>query len=155
MMFPQPRDRQGYRYPQDGLLQAFDIVQDAEMRNPQHLDVHGEKCLLVVKNGLATGTTIGRLNGLESFTRVYKEYGISQKSLEIAVLPYDKAHGKFSEAGDSGSVVLDRAGRIVGILTGGSGPADETDTTYLTPYWWIEKQVKDKFPGCFLYEVVS
>ena len=155
MMFPQPQDRKGYRYPEDGLLQAFDIVQDAEMRNPQHLDVHGEKCLLVVKNGLTTGTTIGRLNGLESFTRVYNEYGISQKSLEIAVLSYDKEHGKFSEAGDSGSVVLDRAGRIVGILTGRSGPIDETDTTYLTPYWWIEKHVKDKFPGCFLYEVVN
>ncbi|KIY64744.1 hypothetical protein CYLTODRAFT_401450 [Cylindrobasidium torrendii FP15055 ss-10] len=156
MMFPQPQDRKDYKYPPDGLLQAFGIVQDAEMRNPQHLDVHGEKCLLVVKNGLTTGTTIGRLNGLESFTHVYnKEYDISQKSLEIAVLPYDNAHGKFSEAGDSGSVVLDRDGRIVGILTGGSGAADETDTAYLTPYWWVEKQVKDKFPGAFLYDVVA
>ena len=155
MMFPQPQDRKGYRYPQDGLLQAFDIVKDAEMRNPQHLDVHGEKCLLVVKNGLTTGTTIGRLNGLESFTRVYNEYGISQKSLEIAVLSYDKEHGKFSGAGDSGSVVLDRVGRIVGILTGGSGPPDETDTTYLTPYWWIEEQLQETFPGCALYEAVA
>jgi hypothetical protein len=32
--------------------------------------------------------------------------------------------------------------------------SDETDITYLTPYWWIEKQVKAKFPGCFLYDVV-
>ena len=154
-MFPQPQDRKNYSYPEDGLLQAYEFVREAEMRNPQHLDVHGEKCLLVVKNGLTTGTTVGRVNGLESFRRVYENYGISHKSLEIAVLPYDKSHGKFSDVGDSGSVVLDRGGRIVGILTGGSGPTDETDITYLTPYWWVEEQVKAKFPGCFLYEVVQ
>ena len=144
-----PQDRKNYSYPEDGLLQAYDFVRAAEMRNPQQLDVHGEKCLLVVKNGLTTGTTVGRVNGLESFRRVYEEDGSSHRSLEIDVLPYDKRHGKFSDAGDSGSVVLDRGGRIVGIITGGS------DITYLTPYWWVEEQVKAKFPGCFLYEVVQ
>ncbi|KAF7789103.1 hypothetical protein EIP86_000037 [Pleurotus ostreatoroseus] len=121
---PSAAGPKGIQCPEDGLLQALDGVQDAEMHNPQHLDVHG----------LATGTTVGRVNGLESFTRVYKEYGISQKSLEVAVLPYDTVHGTFSQAGDSGAVVLDRAGRIVGVVTGGSGPADtgETETTDLT-----------------------
>jgi hypothetical protein len=154
-MFPQPVDQANYQYPQDGLLQANGVVQDDEIRNPQHLDVHGEKCLLVVKNGLTTGTTVGRTNGLESFTRIYDEYGIKHTSIEIAVLPYDKTRGKFSDAGDSGSIVLARDGRIVGILTGGAGPIDETDITYLTPYWWVEKQIKAKYPGCFLYEVVQ
>ncbi|KAI0030319.1 hypothetical protein K488DRAFT_79701 [Vararia minispora EC-137] len=124
-MFPQPQDQKNYSYPEDGLLQAYDFVREVEMRNPQQLDVHGEKCLLVVKNGSTTGTTVGRVNGLEPITRVYDDYGISHESLEIAVLPYDKTHGKFSDAGDSGSVVLDR---------GGSGPTGETDITYLTPY---------------------
>ena len=77
MMFPQPQDRKDYRYPQDTLLQAFDFLRDEEMRNPQHFDVHGEKCLLVVKNGFTTGTTIGRVNGLESYTRIYNEYNIN------------------------------------------------------------------------------
>ena len=125
------------------------------MRNPQHLDVHGEKCLLVVKNGFTMGTTIGRVNGLESYTRIYKEYNINQKSIEIAVLPYDTMHGEFSDAGESGSVVLDRAGPIVEILIGGSGLTDGTDTTYLTPYWWIQEQIKDKFPDWFLYDIVA
>ncbi|KAH9039473.1 hypothetical protein EDB83DRAFT_2507660 [Lactarius deliciosus] len=142
------------RYPWNG-LQAYGVVQDDEFRNPQHLDVHGEKCLLVIKNGLTTGTTVGRTNGLESFTRTYDDHGIKQTSIEIAVLPYDKTHGKFSEAGDSGSVVLARDGRIVGILTGGAGPIDETKIAYLTPYWWIEQQIKAKFPDSFLYEVVQ
>jgi hypothetical protein len=154
-MFPQPADQGDYNYPLDGLLQAHGVVPDEEIRNPQHLDVHGEKCLFVVKNGLATGTTVGRTNGLESFTRTIDEYGIKQTSVEIAVLPYDKKHGAFSDAGDSGSIVLARDGRIVGILTGGAGPTDGTDITYLTPYWWVEKEIKAKYPGCFLYQEVQ
>ncbi|EIW79463.1 hypothetical protein CONPUDRAFT_125778 [Coniophora puteana RWD-64-598 SS2] len=154
-MFPHPVDRATYRYPEDGLLQAHGVVQDDEMRDPQHLDVHGEKCLLVVKSGSATGTTVGRVNGIESFTRVYDDYGIGHTSVEFAVLPYDRMRGSFSDAGDSGSVVLARDGRIVGILTGGAGPVDETNIAYLTPYWWVEQQIKARYPGCFLYEVVQ
>ncbi|KAI0801514.1 hypothetical protein C8Q74DRAFT_1401040 [Fomes fomentarius] len=147
-LFPHPADQANYKYPEDGLLQASGVVQDQEIRNPPHLDVNGEKCLLVVKNGLATGTTVGRVNGLESFTRTYDEYGIQQTSLEIAVLAYDRAHGRFSDAGDSGSIVLSRDGRIVGLLTGGAGRTGETDVTYLTPYWWVEEKIKAKYPGC-------
>ena len=153
-MFPQPVDQATYQYPRDGLLQAYGVVQDDEIRNPQHLDVYGERCLLVLKNGSTTGTTVGRANGLESFTRIYDEYGINHTSIEIAVMPYDKTR-KFSDAGDSGSIVLARDGRIIGILTGGAGPTDRTDITYITPYWWIEKQIKAKYPGCFLYDVVE
>lgn len=154
-MFPQPVDRATYQYPRDGLLQACGVVQDEEIHNPQHLDVYGERCLLVLKNGSTTGTTVGRANGLESFTRIYDEYGINHTSIEIAVLPYEKRRGKFSDAGDSGSIVLARDGRIVGILTGGAGPTHKIDITYITPYWWIEKQIKAKYPGCFLYDVVE
>jgi hypothetical protein len=121
-MFPRPSDRAGYTYPEDGLLQAFGVVKDAEIRDPQHLDVNGEKRLPVVKHGSITETTVGWVNGFDSFTRTYEEYGIKKTSVEIAVLPYDKKHGKFSDAGDSGSIVLARDGRIVGLLTGGAGP---------------------------------
>ena len=154
-MFPHPVDQVNYRYPRDGLLQAYGVVQDSEFRDPQHLDIHGQKCLLVVKNGLATGTTVGRANGLQFFTRMYDEYGIQHTSVEIAVLPYGKTRGKFSDAGDSGSIVLARDGRIVGILTGGAGPTDRIDITYLTPYWLVEQQIKSKYPGCFLYDVIQ
>jgi hypothetical protein len=57
LMFPQPEDQADYKYPDYGLLQAFGVVKDNEIRQPQHLDIHGEKALLVVKNGLITGTT--------------------------------------------------------------------------------------------------
>ena len=85
-MFPRPIDQANYRYPQDGLLQAYSVVQDDEIHNPQHLDVHGEKCLLVVKNGLTMGTTVSRANGLESFTRIYDDYGIEHTSIKIQIL---------------------------------------------------------------------
>jgi len=154
-LFPQPEDQADYEYPDDGLLQAFGVVKDHEMRHPQHLDADGEKALLVVKNGLTTGTTIGRANGLDSFTRVYNDYSIESTSVETAVLPYNKQRGPFSARGDSGSIILDRSGRIVALLTGGGGSTDETDITYGTPYWWLEEQVKKAFPGCFLYEAVG
>jgi len=154
-MFPRPEDQAGYKYPRDGLLQAYGVVKDKEMRSPQHLDANGYKCLHVVKNGLATGTTVGRVNGLDSFTRIYAEYDIEQTSVEVAVLPYNRKRGPFSARGDSGAIVLERSGGIVGMLTSGSGATDETDTTYLTPYWWLEEQIKEVFPGSYLYDVVQ
>ncbi|KAG8894194.1 hypothetical protein FRC01_013119 [Tulasnella sp. 417] len=152
-MFPQPEDQAGYEYLDDGLLPVFGVVKDNEIRQPQHRDVHGEKALLVVKNDLATGTTVGRANGLESFTRVYadSDYGIKHTSIEVAILSYDKLRGPFSAPGDSGAIILDRAGRIVALLTGGGGTTDETDVTYGTPYWWLEEQIKKVFPSCHLY----
>jgi hypothetical protein len=152
LLFPQPEDQAGYQYPDDGLLQVLGVVKDDEIRQPQHLDANGEKALLVVKNGLATGTTIGRVNGLDSFTRVYLGYGIEHTSIETAILPYNKKRGPFSAPGDSGAIILDRAGRIVALLTGGGGsPTDGTDVTYGTPYWWLDEQIKKSFPGCHLY----
>ena len=70
-------------------------------------------------------------------------------------MPCDETRGKVSDARDSGIVVLARDGRVVGIFTGGEGPPSETDVTYLTPYWWVEQQVKVKYPDCFLYEPIS
>ncbi|KAG8692458.1 hypothetical protein FRC08_009765 [Ceratobasidium sp. 394] len=137
MMYPHGGDQSDFMYPPGGLLQVRGVVTDEETRQPQQLDVNREKCLLV------------------SFVRVYKEYGIKETSIEIAVLPYNNKSGAFSAPGDSGAIVLDREGRLVGLLTSGAGAAEETDVTYLTPYWWIEEQMKEVFPDCSLYEVVN
>jgi len=150
-MWPRPADSAGSRYPVDSLLQASDIVQEDELRNPQHLDVHNQKCLLVVKNGATTATTLGRVNGLESFIRHYPPYGINETSAEIAVLACDGGRASFSEPGDSGSIVLDRTGGIVGVLTGCGGPT----ISYLIPYFEIHAQLTAKFPGIHLYPAVN
>ena len=153
-MFPHPEDQAGYAYPQDGLLQAFGVVQEDEIRKPKQRNTHGDMALPVVKNGLATGTTVGWVNGLDSVTRVYPECSIEHTSVETAIVPYGK-RGPFSAPGDSGAIILGRDGRIVALITGGGGKTDETDVTYATPYWWLEKQIKEAFPGCHLYPVVN
>ncbi|KAJ3715490.1 hypothetical protein C8R42DRAFT_698343 [Lentinula raphanica] len=153
-MFPQPAEYAEFRYPIDDLLQAHGVVQEDEIRNPRHLDIHNKKCLLVVKNGMKTGTTVGRVNGLYSFTRFYTDHDIQHTSIEVSVLRYSDKYPRFSDKGDSGSIVLTRDGRIVGLLTGGAGPSDSIDITYLTPYWWLEQQIKFKYPSCSLYDEV-
>jgi len=157
-LYPEPSDRANYSYPKDGLLQVKGFVPEPEFRDPQNVDVHGVKSLLCAKNGRSTGITFGRVNGLESLVRNYDEYGIHRDSVEVIVLGYDpKAHKyrKFSEAGDSGAVVVGRDGRIIGILTGSAGPTDETDKTYITPYHWLRPLIKVKFPDSFLYNLVE
>ncbi|CCL98808.1 uncharacterized protein FIBRA_00813 [Fibroporia radiculosa] len=155
IMWPQAADSADYKYPANGLLQAYGVVQEDELRNPQHLDIYNQKCLLVVKNGATTGTTFGRVNGLESFIRHYPPYGIDETSTEIAVLRYSKDYPRFSESGDSGPIVLDRTGKIVGVLTGGVGPTDGTDISYITPYFDIHAQLTAKYPSICLYPVIN
>ncbi|KAI0030956.1 hypothetical protein K488DRAFT_11756, partial [Vararia minispora EC-137] len=92
------------------------IVKSNEVR---HFDAHGERVLLVVKNGLTTGTTIGHANVLDSLVRVYTDYGIEHTPIETAILPCDKQRDPLSALGDSGAIILDRACRIVAPLIGG------------------------------------
>jgi len=157
-MFPQPQDCQKYQEPEDDLIQIRGVVPESEFHAPQDLDAHNVKTLLAVKNSRSTNTTFGRVNGLKSITRHYTDYGIHQVSEEYVVLGYDTStlkNNKFSDPGDSGAVVIGRDGRIIGILTGGGGPTDETDMTYITPYFWLEQRIKERFPGCFLYPIVE
>jgi len=144
-----------FKYPLGGLLQVKGVIKEAELRSPKQLDSNGEECLLVVKNGKTTGVTIGRVTGIESVIREYGEYGLNKTSLEVAIYPYSHKDGAFSAPGDSGSIVVDGEGRLVGLLTGGSGTTESTDVTYITPYFWLEERVKKVFPDCFLYPIVD
>jgi hypothetical protein len=153
-MFPNVLDRTTYKIHDDSLLQAFDVVTADEITNQRHRDVDGEPVLIGVKHGATTGTRLGRVNGLESVKRTYSELGIDkQDSLEIAVIYYGRGHDHFSEKGDSGSIVLTRDGKIVGMLTGGTGPTDEIDVTYVTPFWWLLQLIKEVYPNAHVYPV--
>jgi len=152
-MFPQVNDRHNFHTPEDLLLQLENYVPEEEFRNPQNFDIHNVRTLLAVKNGRSTGTTFGRVNGLESITRNYPEHGIAQKALEYIICGYDTVTGKndkFSDGGDSGSIVAGRDGRIIAQITGGGGPTDETDQTYATPFYGLQKAIKKKYPKCYL-----
>ncbi|KAI6118380.1 hypothetical protein F5141DRAFT_1187254 [Pisolithus sp. B1] len=152
-MHPHPEGRSSYQYPLDNLLQVKGVVPEEEIRNPKQLDGN-EEFLPVVKNGKTTGVTIGRGTGIESFVRQYDNYGVKRTSMEIAVYPYSYRDGAFSAPGDSGSIVVDGQGRIIGLLTGGTGTSDSTDVTYLTPYFWLDERVKEVFPNSYLYPIV-
>ena len=92
---------------------------------------------------------------MESFTRVYDDYKIEKTSIEIGVVAYGNLEGPFSAPGDSGSIVLDRNGAILGMITGGAGTTEKTDVTYVTPYSFLDKAIKKYFPDSFLYEIVA
>ena len=152
-MFSQPKDWASYKYPQHGLLQAHGIVKNKEMRSPQHLDISSHKCLHVMKNGLAMSTTMGCVNGLDSFACVYTKHGVEQTLVKVAILLYDRKRGAFSVSGDSGAIVLERGGSM--LTGGGSDTTEDTDISYLTPYWWLEEQIKKVFPSSYLYDIVQ
>lgn len=152
-MHPHPKGRSSFKYPVGGLLQVTDVIEEHEIRQPTLLDANGEECLIVIKNGRSTGVTIGRGTGIESFVREYDEYGIKSTSMALAIHSYSHKDGAFSAPGDSGSIVVDGQGRIVGMLIGGSGTNDSTDVTYLTPYFWLEEQIKKAFPNSYLYMI--
>jgi hypothetical protein len=149
-MYPWAPDRAGYVYPQDGLLPIFDAVPESEMRQPTQHNGRGGLAMPVIKNGLTTGTTIGWLNGLKSLVRHYDFYDITFTSFETTIVPYG-GRGAFSEGGDSGSIILDRNGRIVALLTSGGGLTDETDVTFATAWYMLEPHIKETLKGVHLY----
>ncbi|EPT04345.1 hypothetical protein FOMPIDRAFT_1014196 [Fomitopsis schrenkii] len=130
-----------FRFPNDRLLPLVGTISDDLMRHPDMWDSTGEPCLLVVKNGSATGTTIGRANGVFSVVRDYfNDPSIHQTSMEGVL-----------GNGDSGSIIADIRGRIGGMLTGGSGNMEISDITYATPFWWLLEHIQaNGFPNAHL-----
>lgn len=111
-----------------------------------------------MKTGRTTRTTCGRVNGLESVTRHYPHYKIEVNALEILICGYDTETGhndRFSAAGESGSIVVDRMGRVIGLLTGVAGASDKTDRSYITPYYALKKEIEKVFPKVMILPQVT
>jgi hypothetical protein len=69
-----------FECPVDRLLPLIGTITDESIHTPDMWDSDGEPCLLVVKSGNATNTTLGRANGLFSivcdyFTDMLSESG--------------------------------------------------------------------------------
>ena len=142
MMHPNRRNSHSFDFPGDRLLKLRGTITDDEMRKPTMVDENGDGCIMVLKRGRTTGLTVGRANNIFSYTRIYFGGRYTGVSKEWAILPFDNKSGAFSAKGDSGSVVVDGAGRIGGLLTGGSGPTDSTDVTYVTPIDFVLKTIR-------------
>ncbi|EIW74633.1 hypothetical protein CONPUDRAFT_140422 [Coniophora puteana RWD-64-598 SS2] len=155
-MYPHALTRAKYKYPPGGLMQLRDVVQPNELRRPAMLDANGEWCLIVVKNGAATGATLGRATGIESFVREYTGDGaVRSTAREIAVYAYSNGDGAFSAPGDSGSVVGEASCGIVGMIIGGAGQADLTDVTYVSGYASLDECIKKPFPRSYLFPICN
>jgi hypothetical protein len=130
---------------------AVDLRLDDVSNRPRVLFSRGkisQTSLVVLKKGAIIELTIGRCSPLQSFLRYQLTW-----SREIPVIGF--GNQKFSEPGDSGSIVVDRSGKLCGLLQGGSEGRDpviagnrledivETDVTYCTPMWWVWEKMRD------------
>ncbi|KAI0267791.1 hypothetical protein BC834DRAFT_968701 [Gloeopeniophorella convolvens] len=118
MMYPNPRNTHNFEYPGDRLLSLRGTITDEEMRRPTSYDQNNDPCIMVLKRGRTSGLT------------------------EWAILPFDNKSCAFSAKGDSGSAVVDGAGRIGGLLTSGGGATDSFDVTYATPISFVLKVIR-------------
>ncbi|KAF9503583.1 hypothetical protein BS47DRAFT_788573, partial [Hydnum rufescens UP504] len=150
--FPRGDANWKFKYPRDRLLPLIGVLTNELMHTPDMWDLDGEPCLLVVKSGHTTDTTLGRANGIFSITREYfTDMSVNRTSLEWAIVNYATKSEVFSAPGDSGSIIADICGRIGGMLTAGSGKTETSDVTYATPFWWLLKRIRaDKFPNVHL-----
>ncbi|KAG8751901.1 hypothetical protein FRC14_007526 [Serendipita sp. 396] len=134
----------------DHLLQFDGTISDEEIWKPSpkthENDNNNGPCIMVIKRGSASDLTVGHLNTIRSFTRVYFKDQLGQVSKEITVLPRSYKSGAFSKPGDSGSAVVDGKGRIAGLLIGGAGSTEafESDCTYLTSINFLLKRMSEQ-----------
>jgi hypothetical protein len=157
-MFPHVADRDGYAYPEHGLLQLRGVVPESELIKFKHRNANGDPALGVLKNGRTTGTTTGWVSQLESLVRHYDHINHTCTdfwSRELTIVPHEDERGAFSEGGDSGAVIADRGGRIVAVLTTGGGSTNSTDVTFATPFCKLEKRIKDALPGARLLNTLD
>jgi hypothetical protein len=142
-MHPHPANPSSFEYPADRLLRCFETASDQEMfrPDPKNTDHNSGSVIMVLKNGNTSKLTVGRLNTICAFVREYFNGVASEMSKEVSVLPRNSKSGPFSEPGDSGSVVIDGVGRICGIITGGDGPTDVSDCTYITSINFLIKRL--------------
>jgi hypothetical protein len=106
--------------------------------------------IAVLKKGASTSLTLGVTNGVHSYWR-----NTTAWSKEVAVINMDEDDLKpFSTGGDSGSIVIDRSGRICGILHAGCERTKEllredgsaypalVDISYIAPWWWVVERMR-------------
>lgn len=112
------------------------------LAKPNCFDNNKEPCLVVTKDGNATDLTVGRYAGLEAYLCDYS--GV--ESIELPIYNYNMRSGSFSAKGDSGALVFDCLGRMVGIIHSGMPKGSSNHVTYATPAWWAIEQLKLKYP---------
>ena len=142
MFYPRNDGRTTFRFPENRQLRINGCVTRELLAIPDCFDNDDMPCLIVMKDGNTTDLTVGRYSGLEAY--LCDDLGV--ESIELAIYNYDRQSGSFSAKGDSGSLIFDGEGRMVGILHSGMPKGGSNHVTYATPAWWAIEQLKSKYP---------
>ena len=131
-----------FKFPANGQLRINGCVRREDLTSPDTYDSNGQPCIVVMKDGATSDLTVGRCAGLEAY--ICDDLGV--ESIELAIYDYDKQSGPFSAKGDSGSLVFDGQGRMVGILHSALSNSGSNHVAYATPAWWAIEQLKLQYP---------
>ncbi|KAG8846394.1 hypothetical protein FRB96_002007 [Tulasnella sp. 330] len=82
---------------------------------------------MALERSNATGLIVGRAKDVCSYARNYGDDDNAEISKEWAILSFDSRFHAFLAEGHSGSVIVDGRGHIGGLITSGSGDADNLD----------------------------
>ncbi|KAJ3821936.1 hypothetical protein F5880DRAFT_1485141 [Lentinula raphanica] len=152
LLHPRQDSPSKFKYPANCLYQLRSILAAVKIGQPNTLTAEGDSVRFAIKHGASTLTTIGCINGFQSFKRNY--CSLDQfDSLEVAVYPYNAKSGPFSARGDSGAAIVGTNNDIIALLTGGhTSQKDSLDITYATPMEWLWNSViKKKYPSAILF----
>ncbi|KJA28597.1 hypothetical protein HYPSUDRAFT_62237 [Hypholoma sublateritium FD-334 SS-4] len=133
--------------PPNRQLRIKGIVAPQLLANPDGVDSNGEPCLVVLKDGGKTDVTVGKYAGLEA----YVADDLGQESIELAIYNYDKQSGDFSAKGDSGALIVDGLGNMVGIPHSGMPKGASNHVMFATPAWWAVEKIKEQYPYADFY----
>jgi hypothetical protein len=142
MFYPLNNSRTVFKFPPNRQLKITGWVTRERLASPVCFDSHNEPCLIVMKDGNTTDLTVGRYAGLEAY--LCDELGV--QSRKLAIYNYNKQSGDFSAKGDSGSLIFDGMGNMVGILHSGMLNGASSHVTYATPAYWVVQKIKAKYP---------
>ena len=142
MFYPESGGRTKFQFPVFRQLRINGCLTRELLAAPDCFDNNGNPCLIVMKDGNATDLTVGRYAGLE----VYLCDDLGAESVELAIYNYSMQSGSFSDKGDSGSLIFDGEGHMVGILHSGMLNGKSNHVTFATPAWWAIEQLKLKYP---------
>ena len=104
----------------------------------------------VQKVGQMTGHTRGYLNGIDASRRVKPCLDNNNNPLvskEATIIPTGRDSPRFSDSGDSGSLVLSNKAEMVGMVFGGSA---EGEVSLYTPVVPLMEDIKKKTGGLIL-----
>lgn len=122
----------------EGISELYNPREDLEVRTMGVM----QKGSWVTKRGRTSDVTSGYVNRMARQVRWEQHGGMMSEELEVIGLTQN-----FAEGGDSGSMVMNAAGELVGLLFARDSCASEWDMGFVTPIQDIQQDVRDLTGG--------